>query len=297
MIAHRPLGGVRRRGRTLKDPTLGALAERHDVTPFEIALAWLVDLSPGILPIPGATRVDSVRSLARIRRIAFTEQDRALLDEHFPSGRVLRTLAAGGPPQRIDGEVVLIMGLPGAGKSTLARSFVARGYERLNRDEAGGSLRQLLPALDRLLAAESDADRPRQHLRDPQVSKSGDPGGARARSANPVCLALDDGRRRPGQRRDPDGDEVRPPARAGGDAADGEEQIRTHSPRRSSSDISVSWSRRIRRRASREIDVVPFERSPRRLIHESRADCLVRWRAAPQPVRADGRRCPWTMPR
>jgi histidinol phosphatase-like enzyme len=45
------------------------------------------------------------------------------------------------------------MGLPGAGKSTLARSLVARGYERLNRDEAGGSLRQLLPALDRFLAA------------------------------------------------------------------------------------------------------------------------------------------------
>jgi aryl-alcohol dehydrogenase-like predicted oxidoreductase/histidinol phosphatase-like enzyme len=153
VIAHRPLGGVRRRGRTLKDPTLGALAKRHDATPFEIALAWLVDLSPGILPIPGATRVDSVRSLARIGRIVFTEQDRALLDEHFPSGRVLRRPHRAESPKRIDGEVVLIMGLPGAGKSTLARSFVARGYERVNRDEAGGSLRQLLPALDRFLAS------------------------------------------------------------------------------------------------------------------------------------------------
>ena len=48
---------------------------------------------------------------------------------------------------------MLIMGLPAAGKSTLARTFVARGYERLNRDESGGSLRELLPAIDGLLAS------------------------------------------------------------------------------------------------------------------------------------------------
>jgi histidinol phosphatase-like enzyme len=45
------------------------------------------------------------------------------------------------------------MGLPGSGKSTLARDLVGRGYERLNRDEAGGTLVALLPALDRLVAA------------------------------------------------------------------------------------------------------------------------------------------------
>jgi histidinol phosphatase-like enzyme len=45
------------------------------------------------------------------------------------------------------------MGLPGAGKSTVARDFVGRGYARLNRDEAGGSLRDLLPALEHLIAA------------------------------------------------------------------------------------------------------------------------------------------------
>jgi len=41
------------------------------------------------------------------------------------------------------------MGLAGAGKSTLAGRLVAEGYHRLNRDEAGGSLRGLLPALER----------------------------------------------------------------------------------------------------------------------------------------------------
>ena len=64
------------------------------------------------------------------------------------------------------------MGLPGAGKSTLAATFVARGYARLNRDEAGGSLRGLLPALDRLLASGGIADRARQHLRVTQGARA-----------------------------------------------------------------------------------------------------------------------------
>jgi histidinol phosphatase-like enzyme/predicted kinase len=45
------------------------------------------------------------------------------------------------------------MGLPGAGKSTVARQFAAEGYTRLNRDEAGGSLASLLSALDRAVVA------------------------------------------------------------------------------------------------------------------------------------------------
>jgi histidinol phosphatase-like enzyme/predicted kinase len=49
--------------------------------------------------------------------------------------------------------VVLIMGLPAAGKSTVAQRFLSEGYVRLNRDEAGGTLASLLPALDRAMAA------------------------------------------------------------------------------------------------------------------------------------------------
>ncbi|MFL6012859.1 MAG: AAA family ATPase [Gaiellaceae bacterium] len=45
------------------------------------------------------------------------------------------------------------MGVPGAGKSRVAEGYVARGYQRLNRDERGGSLRELAAALDELLAA------------------------------------------------------------------------------------------------------------------------------------------------
>ena len=45
------------------------------------------------------------------------------------------------------------MGIPGAGKSRVAQQYVERGYLRLNRDERGGTLRQLAAALDDALAA------------------------------------------------------------------------------------------------------------------------------------------------
>jgi len=45
------------------------------------------------------------------------------------------------------------MGIPGAGKSRVAEDYVARGYVRLNRDERGGTLRELAAALDDALAS------------------------------------------------------------------------------------------------------------------------------------------------
>lgn len=44
------------------------------------------------------------------------------------------------------------MGIPGAGKGRVAEEHVARGYVRLNRDERGGTLRELAGVLDEELA-------------------------------------------------------------------------------------------------------------------------------------------------
>jgi hypothetical protein len=45
------------------------------------------------------------------------------------------------------------MGMPGAGKSTVAQEYVAHGFLRLNRDETGGRLSDLVRDLDAGLAA------------------------------------------------------------------------------------------------------------------------------------------------
>jgi aryl-alcohol dehydrogenase-like predicted oxidoreductase len=154
LLAYRPLGGPDRGRRVSSDPVLRDLAARHRATPFEIALAWLWDLSPAIVPIPGPTRAESALSSARARDVALTDADRAALDERFPAGRVLRIpRGLRRPPDAGSGEVVLVMGLPGAGKSTIARDLVRQGYERLNRDEAGGRLAGLLPALESAVAS------------------------------------------------------------------------------------------------------------------------------------------------
>jgi hypothetical protein len=45
------------------------------------------------------------------------------------------------------------MGIPGAGKSRIAEEYVSRGYLRLNRDERGGSLREIADELDEQLGS------------------------------------------------------------------------------------------------------------------------------------------------
>ena len=52
----------------------------------------------------------------------------------------------------MNGFVIWLTGLSGAGKSTLAAQLVASGYQRLNRDERGGTLASLAAALGRQLA-------------------------------------------------------------------------------------------------------------------------------------------------
>ncbi len=156
LLAYRPLGGAKRAHRPAADPALAKVAARHEASACEVALAWLMDLSDLIVPVVGATRIDTVQSIARAAAIVLDDDDRARLDERFPAGRAVRR-RKGSPSATVtparEGDVVLIMGLPGAGKSTAAESFVARGYARVNRDTAGGSLSDLLPELDRLLAS------------------------------------------------------------------------------------------------------------------------------------------------
>jgi aryl-alcohol dehydrogenase-like predicted oxidoreductase/predicted kinase len=154
LLAHRPLGGVAGCARLDRDPVVREVATRHGATPQEIALAWLLDLSPALVPLPGPTRVETARSLARAYGLQLTDEDRHALDRRFPASRLLRrSRDERRPAEGASGDVVLVMGLPAAGKSTVAEDLVRDGYARLNRDQTGGRLAGLLPLLDRTLAA------------------------------------------------------------------------------------------------------------------------------------------------
>jgi len=122
LLAHSPLGGPKRAGRVDAEETL----------------AWLLGLSPVVVPIPGARRPETARASARAAAAAPPPRPRP------PRAR---------PPARTDAEIVLVMGIPGAGKSRVAGDYGARGYVRLNRDERGGSLRELAGALHERLVA------------------------------------------------------------------------------------------------------------------------------------------------
>jgi aryl-alcohol dehydrogenase-like predicted oxidoreductase len=143
LIAHSPLGGPRRAGRLARHEALGEVARARDATAAEIALAWLLGLGGNVVAIPGARRPAAVRSAASAASLELTEHERMRIrpTPRRASKRVAR------------GDVVLVMGLPGAGKSRVAVEYAERGYVRLNRDERGGSLRELAGALDEALAA------------------------------------------------------------------------------------------------------------------------------------------------
>jgi aryl-alcohol dehydrogenase-like predicted oxidoreductase len=147
LIAHSPLGGPRRARRLARNDALVEVAAAHDAAPAEIALAWLLGLSPIVVAIPGARRPETARSAARAAQVELGDGERKALDRAF--GRRGAVPAA----RKRDGEVVLIMGIPGAGKTRLAEDYAARDYVRLNRDERAGSLRELAGTLDEELAA------------------------------------------------------------------------------------------------------------------------------------------------
>jgi aryl-alcohol dehydrogenase-like predicted oxidoreductase len=150
VIAHSPLGGPRRAGGVARHQALGEVARARGASPAEVALAWLLELSPAVVAIPGARRPDTARSAARAAKLALDADDRAVLARAFGGPRPTRLEQ---PRPLDDAEVVLIMGIPGAGKSRIAEDYVGRGYLRLNREERGGSLRELADSLGEALSS------------------------------------------------------------------------------------------------------------------------------------------------
>ncbi len=76
-----PLGGITNADR------LGAtyapfaqVAEAHEVSPQRVCLAWMLALSPVVVPIPGSSRPETIRDSAAAPDLTLTPKEVALLD-------------------------------------------------------------------------------------------------------------------------------------------------------------------------------------------------------------------------
>ncbi|KGM09753.1 aldo/keto reductase [Cellulomonas bogoriensis] len=77
-----PLGGISRAGDLGTRHTVFAdVAAARGVSPQQVCLAWQLAKAPVVIPIPGASRPESVRDSAAAAGLALTEDERTLLDQ------------------------------------------------------------------------------------------------------------------------------------------------------------------------------------------------------------------------
>jgi diketogulonate reductase-like aldo/keto reductase len=80
IMAYSPVGHSRG---LLNNATLKKIAKRHDSTPAQIALAWVLR-QPGVIAIPKAGNQAHVRDNAKSVEIQLTDEDSAHIDREFP---------------------------------------------------------------------------------------------------------------------------------------------------------------------------------------------------------------------
>jgi diketogulonate reductase-like aldo/keto reductase len=92
IMAYSPIEQAPREpGSLLHHPQLKAIAARHDATPSQVAIAWL--LHQDTIVIPKATNLDHVRENRAALDLVLTQEDLGELDRAFPPPRRKTSLA------------------------------------------------------------------------------------------------------------------------------------------------------------------------------------------------------------
>ncbi|MEW5854971.1 MAG: aldo/keto reductase [Myxococcota bacterium] len=86
-LPHSPVGGHRGHVRLRAEPVIGVVAQRLGVTPYQVALAWLLAQGDVVIPIPGASREESARSSAAAAEVRLGDEDLRELNRAFPTTR------------------------------------------------------------------------------------------------------------------------------------------------------------------------------------------------------------------
>ena len=70
-----PLGGIGKAGANGDVSPVKQTAERHDTSPQQVVLAWLLALSPTVIPIPGSSRPETIADSARAVELSLTDDE------------------------------------------------------------------------------------------------------------------------------------------------------------------------------------------------------------------------------
>jgi len=82
-IAHSPVGGHFQHVQRAETILLKKLAEKHHVSTYQIMIAWLLHKSPSILPIPGASKISSIKDSLEAIIVKLSKEDMQLLEENI----------------------------------------------------------------------------------------------------------------------------------------------------------------------------------------------------------------------
>jgi aryl-alcohol dehydrogenase-like predicted oxidoreductase len=80
-LAHSPVGGHGRQKSLGESKPLLELARRAGATPWQVALAWLLHQGNHVIPIPGASRPESIAASLQAPGVRLSREDLAALDK------------------------------------------------------------------------------------------------------------------------------------------------------------------------------------------------------------------------
>ena len=79
-----PLAGVSNKAQIAGATTFEKVAKKYGVSVYALALAWEMKTSPAVLPIPGATRTESILDCITALDVNLSDDDFELLNENLP---------------------------------------------------------------------------------------------------------------------------------------------------------------------------------------------------------------------
>jgi len=74
-----PLGGIGRADGTAAVAPVAEAAEAHGVSPQQVVLAWLLALSPAVIPIPGSSRPETIADSAKAVDLELSADERGAI--------------------------------------------------------------------------------------------------------------------------------------------------------------------------------------------------------------------------